>query len=302
MTPKEYEAYVARLVQNFEFCRNATVTRNKHFPGVLQPGSYEIDVAVEMSLDDAVFFRMIVECKNHKRPVTRPVVQQLAQTRDAIAANKAAIASPTGFSKEAEEVARALGIALWVMAEDIATTIIMGIEGPILSWYRELYHELRLEYLRLFGLDPAGEVELKLLDAGSIETVPEPPADPNPRETDWDKELFGKARGRLTFYRPVTRGSAVETPEPERLFDPETAQGQIAAWAIAAAQDLPADAEFHQTLDTWRRAARQRVCKEASCERATAAKAIEKVEAGERRPFTDLLDGPTRGRRFGFEF
>jgi len=299
VTPQEYEAYVARLVQNFEFCRNATVTRNKRFPGIRQPGMYEIDIAVEMFLSEEVFFRMIVECKNHGRPVTRPVVQQLAQTRDAIGANKAAIASPVGFSKEAEEVADAFGIALWVMAEDVATSIIMGFEGPYISYWNELYYELRLQYLGLIGIDPAGEVEIKLLDASRTDTVPESQTDGDPRHVAYIEETFGDIRGRLTFYRGITVGSAVETPKPERLFDPDSAQAQIADWALAAVRDLPVDAEIHKTIDTWRRGSRQRIRDEASCDEAAATTAIERVEAGERQPFTDLLDDG-RDSRFRF--
>jgi hypothetical protein len=82
-------------VRQFDFWRSATATRNRRFPGVRQPGSYEIDIAFEVFLEP-VWFRLIVECKNHKRRVTRPVVQQL---------EKAAIASPTGFSDEAMQVA-----------------------------------------------------------------------------------------------------------------------------------------------------------------------------------------------------
>ena len=78
MTPKEYEVYVASVVHTFDFLAGATVIRNKRFPGVRQPGMYEIDIAVELWLSEQVFFRIIVECKNHRRPVTRPVVQQLA--------------------------------------------------------------------------------------------------------------------------------------------------------------------------------------------------------------------------------
>jgi Restriction endonuclease len=290
VTAKEYEAYVARLVQNFEFCRDATVTRNRRFPGVRQPGVYEIDIAVEMFLSEEVFFWMIVECKNHRRRITRPVVQQLAQTRDAISANKAAIASPTGFSKEAEEVAQVFGVALWVMAEDVATMTIMGMQGPYISYWNELYYELRLEYLGLIGIDPAGEAELKVLEADRAEAVPEPLTEGDPERAKRLEGMFGAVRKRTAFYRSIAVGSAVETPKPERLFDPDSVQAQIAEWALAAARDLPVDAEIHQTIDAWRRVARQRIRDEASCDEAAAKTAIERVEAGERRPFTDLLD------------
>ena len=44
------------------------------------------------------------------------MIQKLAQTRDAIAAHKAIVCSPSGFTQEAIKVAKAHGIALWVIA------------------------------------------------------------------------------------------------------------------------------------------------------------------------------------------
>lgn len=299
MTPEEYEAYVARLVQNFEFCRNATVSRNKRFPGVRQPGFYEIDIAVELFLSEHVFFRMIVECKNHRRPVTRPVVQQLAQTRDTIAAHKAAIASPTGFSGEAIEVARSLGIALWVMAEDVPTTIIMGITGPYISPHTNLYCELRLEYLELIGINPAGEEQLKLLDASRTKSIPEPQADADVEPGARTEDSFGAVRERSAFYRPTSVGSAVATPEPEALFDPDSAQAQLADWAVAAIREnLPADSEIHRLIGDWELAARERVRGKSSCDEVVAATAIERITVGDRKSFIELLDDPSdRGLR-----
>lgn len=298
MTPKEYEAYVASVVRTFDFLAGATVIRNKRFPGVRQPGMYEIDIAVEFWLSEQVFFRMIVECKNHRRPVTRPVVQQLAQTRDAIAAHKAAVASPTGFSGEAVDVARDLGIALWVIAEDVATEVIMGITGPYISPYTGLYNALRLEYLQLFGIDPAGRIPVKLLDANCTEPVPDPPAGVDPRRSALDEEMFGAVRGRSAFYRPITVGSAVAPREPEALFDPDSAQAQVANWALAAVhENLPADAEIHARIGRWELAARQRVSEKSVSDEAIAAAAIEKIKVGDRRSFLKLLDD-SRGPGF----
>jgi hypothetical protein len=116
MDASQYEEFVLELVRQLEFCRNATISRNVKFVGKRQPGQYEIDIAVEVAFGGVARFLLIVECKNWSRPVDRPVVQKLAQTLDAIAAHKAAIASPVGFTKEAIEVAEAHGIALWVIA------------------------------------------------------------------------------------------------------------------------------------------------------------------------------------------
>lgn len=115
LSATEFEQYVAELLRGLSFLKKGTVTTNRRFQGVRQPGNYEVDVAVEVQLAAALKFRFIVECKNWRRPVDRPVIQKVAQTRDAIGADKAAVASPVGFTAEAEAVARALSIALWII-------------------------------------------------------------------------------------------------------------------------------------------------------------------------------------------
>ena len=113
MTSSEYEQYVTNIVRRFGFCKRAKISNNRRFQGKRQPGEYEIDIAVEVSFSEAIYFLMIIECKYWNRPVDRPVIQALAQTRDAISAHKAVVAAVQGFSKEAISVAEAHGIALW---------------------------------------------------------------------------------------------------------------------------------------------------------------------------------------------
>jgi hypothetical protein len=125
LTPAEYEDYVEAVLRELNWWKNACVFRNRRYPGLRQPGEYEIDIAFEVKLSEVIFFRVIIECKNWKRPVTRPVVQNLAQTRDAIGAHKAAIASPVGFSDEAIQVARAHGIALWILTDEMTAICLL---------------------------------------------------------------------------------------------------------------------------------------------------------------------------------
>ncbi len=117
MNSRQYEEYVADVVRSLSISKKAKVYMNRKYAGVRQPGSYEIDVACEVWIDKALFFLIIVECKNWKNPVDRPQIQKLIQTRDAISAHKAAFASPVGYTKEAIEVAKANGVALWVVAK-----------------------------------------------------------------------------------------------------------------------------------------------------------------------------------------
>ncbi len=96
----EFEDFVADVVSNLSVYKNATIARNRRFLGVRQPGFYEIDLSLEFTIDGALRFLVIIECKNWSRPVGRPIVQQVIQTRDAISAQKAAIVSPLGFGRE----------------------------------------------------------------------------------------------------------------------------------------------------------------------------------------------------------
>jgi hypothetical protein len=117
LTSAQFEQFVEMTLKQLDFFQSAEINRNAKLAGVRQPGEYEIDILVRAQLAGVVDFLMIVECKNWNRPVDRPLVQKLAQTRDAVSAHKAVMVSPLGFTKEAIAVAETLGIALWVLAE-----------------------------------------------------------------------------------------------------------------------------------------------------------------------------------------
>lgn len=218
MNSKDYEDFVERVVSEIDFWRGAKVFRNKKYPGVRQTGQYEIDIAFELNLTDLVFFRLIVECKNHTRPVTRPVVQQLAQTRDAICAHKAAIASPVGFSEEAIEVAKDLGIALWVIAIDKPISTIMAYEGLQILRLSEDYFALRTNYLKLFGIESTVEKfdESQMVSCLSDTVITK----------DKDSQHTYK------YMRPISTGSAYFTYKNHQLFDNNCALNQVIKWVF----------------------------------------------------------------------
>src|SRR5208283_2296487 len=115
LNPREFEQYVQSVIAGIGIGHNARIYRNVKYPGKRQPGSYEIDIALEFVISEALFFLVIVECKNWNRPVDRPVIQKLVQTRDAISAQKAVVVSAAGFTWEARAVAKTNGVALWVL-------------------------------------------------------------------------------------------------------------------------------------------------------------------------------------------
>jgi hypothetical protein len=195
MDAHQYEEYVSKLVEQLEFCRNAIISRNRKFGGKRQPGEYEIDIAVEVTFGNVAQFLLIVECKNWARPIDRPVVQKLAQTRDAIAAHKAAIASPVGFTKEAIQVAEAHGIALWVISPGHWSTVLHRMDPPkggdsnsssriniartnIAKDVDVLYIALRDAFLKVMGIiasPPLLEVGLREFHDVYPKSSPQPP-------------------------------------------------------------------------------------------------------------------------------
>jgi hypothetical protein len=249
VTPQEYEDYVERVVREFDFWSRATISRNKRFPGVRQPGSYEIDIAFELSLTDLVTFRLIVECKNYTRPVTRPVVQQLAQTRDAINAQKAAVASPSGFSKEAIEVARNLGIALWVIAQDVPVNVVMAYDGLRIEILSRVYIQLRAAYLAALGIVPdvLGDIDAGLMEPTETEAL-------EPSSVNGPSGSHGDSDSRPGwFYRPVQSGSAFFAFEHHPWVDPDRAQAQIMLWVLSECEaSLDEDLVLAGNVQTWK--------------------------------------------------
>ena len=247
LLPREYEDLVERVLLEMDIWRNATVYRNKRFPGVRQAGSYEVDIALYLHLTELVSFLLIVECKNYTRPVTRPVVQQLAQTRDAIAAQKGAIVSPVGFSAESGEVARDLGIALWVMGQDLPTNVVMAGDGVKIQALSELFLRLRASYLDIFGLVPtvAPQDYLALLNFVATSDLDDFQA------THHDNLEAAPSYCRLG--RKVSTGSAFFTYQYDRLFDHQCAANYVVRQILATYSDeLLRDTQLQERVKEWR--------------------------------------------------
>jgi hypothetical protein len=171
------------------------------------------------------------------------------------------------------------------MAEDVPTTIIMGATGPYISRYDGLFSDLRLEYLALFGIAPAGDEEVRLLDAHETEPVPDGVPPEGATRPDGP---FGAVADHIGFYRPTIAGSAVAPRKPEVLFDADAVQAQVTDWGLAT---LRTAAGVREPLRTWECRARETVGG------VEAVDAVERVVSGDRQAFCSLLDGARGGRR-----
>jgi hypothetical protein len=151
-----------------------------------------------------------VECKRWSRPVDRPVIQKLAQTRDAIAAHKAAVASPVGFTGEAVDVAAVHGIALWVISE-ASWRIVMGLMGPPKEVYdRYSARAAFLSQLGIKGGERPREQRASLVDFGHV-------TEQESDTTSW-----------MRFSHACTGGSAVGPGDDQPGVDPRLAVSALA--------------------------------------------------------------------------
>jgi restriction system protein len=108
--PAEYEKVVVELL--FALGRDLTGFRVQHQETIRAPdGSFRIDATVRFT-QLGVDFLVLVECKDHARPVERADVQVLADKLRASGAHKGMLFSTNGFQKGAVEYACAHGIAL----------------------------------------------------------------------------------------------------------------------------------------------------------------------------------------------
>lgn len=161
MKPSEYEALVrGHVVTEFSGIKGATILLNERVDGVRQPGKYEIDIGVRMSISD-VHYLTIVECKLLSRKVDRPIIQKIIQTRDAISAHKAIVVTNIGFSEEAESVARANGVGLWIVGLESRITV-MGFSGP--ERINDVIVRGREAFAELVGYPSVSDSGYKLLD------------------------------------------------------------------------------------------------------------------------------------------
>jgi restriction system protein len=110
LSPAEFEAEVAELVRNqgiglseFEVKRLEVISGSD--------GDYEIDITARFKALGASFL-VLIECKHHKNPIKREVVQILYDKLRAVGGHKGMIFSTARFQSGAIEFAQSHGIAL----------------------------------------------------------------------------------------------------------------------------------------------------------------------------------------------
>lgn len=128
LTSKQFEIEVETLLRKLGSGRLAEfkVQRLEILPGV--DGDYEIDVTARFEALGGNFL-VLVECKHHKNPIKREVVQILFGRVCAVGAQKGMIFSTAGFQTGAIEYAKQHGVALVQVADGKTSYFTRG-AGP----------------------------------------------------------------------------------------------------------------------------------------------------------------------------
>ncbi len=110
ITPTDFEKYVKSLFERFESkIKDFEVLHNvkeKTFDG-----EYQIDIKITFDFLGADYITL-VECKRHKNPIKREVVQVLKDKVERIGAHKGILVATSDFQKGALEYSKIHGIAL----------------------------------------------------------------------------------------------------------------------------------------------------------------------------------------------
>jgi restriction system protein len=111
LTPARFELQVKKWLES-------VATTLQSFSAIHQEqlqgadGEYSIDVTARFEALAGATFLVLVECKKHKNPIKREVVQALHAKQQSVGAQKAMVVSTSAFQSGAVEYAAQHGIAL----------------------------------------------------------------------------------------------------------------------------------------------------------------------------------------------
>ena len=136
LTPERFEIEVKSIIEKSGLgLAQFSVQHLEKLDGT--DGAYEIDVTARFRALGADFL-VLIECKHHRHPVKRDIVQVLYDRIRAVGAHKGMIFSTAGFQSGAIKYAKAHGIALVEIKEGQTE---YGARGPgetfrIPAWYQ----------------------------------------------------------------------------------------------------------------------------------------------------------------------
>jgi restriction system protein len=111
LSPTEFETLVKSWFENVAgTLESLEVAHLETLPGT--DGEYAIDVTVRFRAFQGAQFLVLVECKKHKNPIKREVIQVLHDRLRSVGGHKAFVVATTSFQSGAVEYATKHGIAL----------------------------------------------------------------------------------------------------------------------------------------------------------------------------------------------
>lgn len=123
ITPVDFEKLCLDLLlktKDFKKINIISIQHNKKITS--SDGKFQLDGYIEYELLN-VRHKVIIECKNHTRPVQRSVIMELKAKLDSIGAQKAILMSTSGFQTGTIEYAQKHGIGLIQVVETSLLTI-----------------------------------------------------------------------------------------------------------------------------------------------------------------------------------
>jgi len=161
LTPAEFEHQVEQLLQLAGIGLPEFQTqRLELLPGA--DGTYEIDITARFKALGASFL-VLIECKHHKKPIKRDIVQVLYDRLRATGGHKGMIFATTTFQKGAVAYAQKHGIALVQIADGKTSYCVKGQEGIVnyppwvsayVGWIRTLTNEGNEAYRLVTANEP----------------------------------------------------------------------------------------------------------------------------------------------------
>jgi restriction system protein len=122
ITPQQFELQVKRWLESVSSPLEAfTANHLDKLEG--SDGEYTIDVTARFKALAGASFLVIVECKKHKNPIKREVVQVLREKQLSLGAQKAIVVSTSTFQTGAIKYASEHGIALVQIVEGVVMYI-----------------------------------------------------------------------------------------------------------------------------------------------------------------------------------
>lgn len=117
MTPDDYEIAVRNvIVAKEENLTDFCIELKELLKGT--DGEYEMDVTARFTVFDGANVLVLIECKHHKNPIKRELVQALHSKLLSIGAHKAMMFTSSRFQRGAVEFAQAHGISLVCFAHN----------------------------------------------------------------------------------------------------------------------------------------------------------------------------------------